>query len=225
MRARLRLSQAGDYLRRGDVIGLLRKPIYSEDIGIGLRRDLSAGPDPRLATIERELRPAAAADIQALLDPVDANPGDAQDQDDRRVEGRVAAALGTRGCYVADSDEGQPGFMQYVFTSDDNELFQSLYSHTGPVLAPDEAMVEFLYVAPGARTMSFIIECMTLVIEEARQRGASSVVTFPGADKQGALMVSQFVGLQPYAIRRSRYRFFRKTTTFEPHSDPMSMVS
>lgn len=215
MRLKLRLDQANDLLRSGDLLDLLRKPVHSESTGIGLRKDLPAGPEPRLAKIEREIRPATRDDLRALVDVAGADPTQPQDAADRRRQGRIVATFGTHGCFVADGEDGLPGFMHYLFTSEDNELFQSKYSHTGPVLADDEAMVEFLYVTPAARTMSFVTDCMTLMTEEARKRGARSVVTFPESVNRGALMVSHFVGFRPYAVRRSRYRLFRKTTTYE----------
>jgi ribosomal protein S18 acetylase RimI-like enzyme len=216
------LSQAGDAVRSGDALDLIRRPLYSESSGIGLRKTLSTEPDRRLAKVSRVIRPATTTDLESLVDEEGADTAGSQDRTDRRVQARIVANLGTRCCYVADADDGRPGFVQYLFTSADNELFQASYSHTGPPLATDEAMVEFLYVAPAARTMPFVTECMLLVVEEARQRGARSVVTFPSANNRGALMASHLVGFRPYAVRRSTYRFFRKSTTYEPRVVPMS---
>ena len=215
MRLRLRLAQANDLLRSGGLLDVLRKPVYSESTGIGLRKVLSDEPEPRLARIEREIRPATSGDLHALVDPAGADLSQPQDPADRRRQARIVATIGTHGCFVADAEDGAPGYMHYLFTSEDNELFQSKYSHTAPVLGDDEAMVEFLYVTPAARTMPFVTDCMTLMAEEARKRGARSVVTFPGSENRGAQMVSHIVGFRPYAIRRSRYRLFRKTTTYE----------
>lgn len=224
MRLRLRLSQAGDVLQSGHRLELLRKPLYSESTGIGLRKEVSSGPDPRLSKVERELRHATIGDLEYLVGEAGADPTDPQDRADRRVQARIAAKLGTRCCYVADSDDGHPGFVQYLFMSDDNELFQATYSHTGPPLGDDEAMVEFLYVAPAARTMSFVTECMLLVIEQARAQGARSVQTWPNAGNRGALMASHLVGFRPFGVRHSRYRLFRKSTTYQPRVVPMSEV-
>jgi hypothetical protein len=222
MTLRLRLDQASDRLRSMDVLGLLRKSIYSEETGVGLRKDLTTTDGSRVAQIPYRIRPGTDADLHALLDDEQADPSDAQDQVDRRIQRRIASAIGTHGCWVADAGDGSPGFVQYLFFPDDNELFQEHFSHTGPPLAEQEAMVEFLYVAPAARTMSFIIDCMTLVVDEARRQGARSVVTFPNAGNRGAIMASHFVGFRPYAVRRSRYRLFRKSTTYEIRPARMS---
>jgi len=203
----------------------MRKPIYSESTGIGLLKELPPDPDPRVTRITRELRPATSADLDYLVNDTGADPTDPQDRMDRRVQARIASNLGTRCCYVADSDDGHPGFVQYLFMSADNELFQASYSHTGPPLKADEAMVEFLYVAPAARTMSFVTECMNLVIEQARTQGARSVQTWPDAGNRGALMASHLVGFRPFGVRRSRYRFFHKSTTYQPRVVPMSETS
>ncbi len=185
MRLQLRLDQANDLLRSGDLLDLLRKPLYSESTGIGLRLDLRAGFETRLAKIERKIRPATREDIRALVDPASADSSHPQDAADRRRQARIEPRSGTHGCFVADGQDGLPGFMHYLFTSEDNVLFQSHFAHTGPVLGDDEAMVEFLYVTPAARTMSFVIDCMTLVAEEARKRGARSVGDIPRIREPG----------------------------------------
>ncbi|MFV2064778.1 MAG: hypothetical protein ACC726_14895 [Chloroflexota bacterium] len=218
----LRLGQAGEHLQSGDVRGLLRKVIYSETIGIVSRRDLTDASGPRASRIDCETRTASQQDVDALLSFDRDHVLSSDEESQRRLQRRLVARLGVENCYVADRGDMGPCFMIYLFCPEDNEMIQAKFPGLYPVLAPDEALVEFLYVAPRARRFWFATECLILVTEEARRRGARSVITITGTDNRGASMVLRFAGFRAESVRRSKYRFFRRTITHGPRGTGIS---
>jgi GNAT superfamily N-acetyltransferase len=158
---------------------------------------------------------------------VDANRGTPANADElwqRRLRRHVLATLGADNCYVADVEGMGCCFMQYLFFAEDNDKVQALFPGMYPVLAADEALVEFLYVAPEARRSGLPARGMIQVIDEARRRGAKSVISFIRPNDKGAIYVCQSAGFRAYSVRRSKFRFFRQTITFEPRPAHMSEV-
>lgn len=218
MDLRLRVAQTGDYLRTGDVIGLTRKALYSESIAIGIRKDLLGERDARLATLRFQVRNASAEDIQALIGKAPGDQSDARDRHDRVLQRRVVERIGLDRCFIADDEHGRPSFMQYVFTRDDDQRIRAVFPGIAPPIQEGAGLVEFLYVPPRARVLSFVTDCLSLVADESRRLGLRSLLTFTPIGNRGALTALQIVGFRPFAIRRSTYRVFRKRTTYEPRS-------
>lgn len=221
MNLRFRLNQAYDGIRAGDTRGLLRrlqKRIHSETLRVGIRKDLTATEDASSAAAEPKIRVASMADIEAVLDPARGSATDANELWQRLLRRHVAETVGPSRCYVADSGDLGPSFMQFLFFPEDNDVVQSEFPDLGPPVKPGEAMVDYLYVAPDARSLPFVTACLLQVAAEARRRGAKSVITYTPAGNKAALLSSHLAGYRPFAMRRSRYRFFRRSVTYEPYT-------
>jgi ribosomal protein S18 acetylase RimI-like enzyme len=225
MNLRFRLGQAYDRVRTGDargVVRLLRKRLYSDTLRIQVRKETTDADAARTSEAEHPIRIAAMADIEAVLDPERGGARDAGEVWQRRLRRHVAATVGPDRCYVADFGERGPSFMQYLFFPEDNDLLQSRFPDLGSRLEPGEAMVEYLYVSPDARLLPFVTSCLAQVAAEARRRGASSIITYAQIGNKGALFSFQLAGFRPFAIRRSRYRFFRRSVSYEPYTQSSS---
>lgn len=216
---RLRLGLVGDYVRGGDLrnlAGKATKALYSDIVGIGIRKDLTADRGAADRRREPPIRPASMADVLAMVGDDRGGAFDADELHERRWRRRVAKSMGVEGCFVADVEGIGPAFMQYLFLADDNDRLRSTFPGAFPDLAADEALVEYLYVVPAARHPGLAVSCVAQVAEEARQRGAASVISFIDPGNKGAIFVSQMTGFRAYCVRRTRSRFFRKTYVFEP---------
>jgi hypothetical protein len=164
------------------------------------------------------VRQATGRAIEALLaDDPGALP-DARDRHDRLLQRRVVERIGLDGCLVADDAAGVPSFMQYVFTHEDEERVRSALPGIAPGIPDGDGLVEFLYVPPRARNLSYVTDCLRLVADESRVRGLRSLLTYTPVGNRGALTALQVVGFRPFAIRRSTYRLLRKRTTYEPRT-------
>ena len=219
MNLRFRLGQAYDRVRTGDVRGvarLVRRRLYSETLRIQVRKETTDADEARPSGAEHPIRVASMADIEAVLDPGRGSAMDPGEVWQRRLRRYVAATLGPDRCYVADFDSLGPSFMQYLFFPEDNDLVQSNFPDLGSRLEPGEAMVEYLYVPPDARLLPFVTSCLAQVASEARRRGAESIFTYAQKGNKGALFSFRLAGFHPVAVRRSRYRFFRRSVSYEP---------
>jgi hypothetical protein len=225
MNLSFRLGQAYDSFLTGDVRGLLRRVrnrLYSETVRVGIRKELTAADEARSATAEHQVRIASMGDIEAVLDPGRGGATDANELWQRRLRRHVAATVGPSRCYVADCGDLGPSFMQFIFFSEDNDVLQAELPDLGPPIEPGEAMVDYLYVAPDARSLPFVTTCLLQVAVEARRRGATSIITYTPIGNRAALLSSNLAGYRPFALRRSRYRLFRRRVSYEPYTESIS---
>lgn len=205
------------------LLGLAWKRIYSESLRVGIRKSLSVTHDDvseegrSPSTGAGQVRIATLEDIEAVLDPARGGANDPGELWERRLRHRVADTLGPGRCYVADLDDKGPSFMQYVFVAEDNDALQARFPEVGPRVGENEALVEFLYVPPDARSLPFVADCLRRVASEVQQRGAMSLITYTGIENAGALIASHLAGYRPFAMRRTRYRLGRRSISYEPY--------
>ena len=114
--------------------------------------------------------------------------------------------------------------MQFLFFPEDNDVLQAELPDLGPLIEPGEAMVDYVYVAPDARSLPFVTTCLVQVAAEARRRGATSIITYTPVGNKGALLASHLAGFRPFAMRSSRYRLFRRRVSYEPYTRGMSSL-
>ena len=220
MNLRFRLGQAYDRVRAGDARGLLRlvqKRLHSDSVRIGVRKVTTDADEERATAAEHPIRVATMAEIEAVLDPGRGAATDADELWQRRLRRHVAATVGPGRCYVADFRDLGPSFMVFLFFPEDNDLLQAEFPDIGPRIDPGEAMLEYLYVAPDARLLPFVTSTLKQVADEARRRGAASVLTYIPDGNKGALFSFRLAGFGPFSTRRSAYRLFRRTVSYEPH--------
>lgn len=218
MGLRVYLESASDYVGRAEYRSLVSKAanlLYSDIASIVIRKDLTVDPGAEEGKRQPQIRPASWADVQSLVGTDQKQDIDADELWERRLRRHIAATMGVDGCFVADVAGIGPSFMQYLFTAGDNERLHSNFHGLFPVLAADEAIVEFLYVAPKSRNPGFAVNCLLQVTDEARRRGAASVISFISPTNKGALFVNHLAGFRAQSVRRSKRRFFRRTYSFE----------
>lgn len=222
MNLRFRIGQAWDRLRTGDIrhlFTLVRNRVYSESVRVGIRKDLTDAEEARSANDQdpHPVRIASMADIEAVLDPGRGGATDANELWQRRLRRHVAATLGPGCCYVADCGDKGPSFMQFLFFPEDNEPVQAAFPDIGPPVKPGEAMVEYLYVAPDARSLPYVVRCLVNVAAVARRREATSVITYAPVGNKAALLSTRLAGYRPFAQRRLRFRCFHRSVSYEPY--------
>lgn len=222
MNLQFRLGQASDAIRYGDASVLLRRArnrLHSDTVRVGIRKETTVEDEARIATAEHRIRIASAADIEVVLDPRRGGATDANELWQGRLSRHVAAKAGPERCYVADCGELGPSFMRYVFFPEDNDLIQRVFPDLGPRLEPGEAMVDYVYVSPDARSLPFLTSGLLQVALEARRRGATSVLTYTPIGNKAALASSRLVGYPPFATRRAGYQLLRHYVSYEPYTE------
>ena len=218
MRLSLYLRSARDYVQRAEYRDLGRRAaslVRSESASVVVHKELSqdsGATDPRR---QPPIRPASLEEVLALVATPPRAGLDADELWERRLRQHIATTMGVDGCFVADAADAHPAFMQYLFTADDNDRLRSSFSGLFPMLGANEAMVEFLYIAPASRNPGFAVSCLQQVTDEARRLGATSVVSCIDPGNAGALFVNHLAGFRARSVRRNRVRLFRRTYSFE----------
>lgn len=218
MRLRLYLRSAVDFVGRSDYRGLLaqaRRAVYSDTVGVIVRKDLTGDPAALEKARPPTIRAASLADVQTLLAADHEADMDAEELWERRLRRYIVQAIGVEGCLVADAEDKGPAFMQYLFTAKDNDRLQAEFPGLFPVLAANEALVEFLYVAPDARSPGLAVNCLLNVAAAGQRMGATSVVSYIDPTNKGALFVNHLAGFEASGVRRGKRRLLRTSYSFE----------
>ena len=185
---------------------------------VGLRRDLAAPLDAPAAAIPIKVRPIEPRDVAAILDVTD--PQLSNEEKWQRVVRRhlLDANFGT--CFVAVTEDDKPCYMQWLFTSRDNEKVRSYFSGLFPALAGDEALLEGAFTPEAFRGKRIMQAAMAQIAEKGAGLGARFVITFVGFDNIASLKGCARAGFFPYISRSQIWRFFRCRTVFGPYLEP-----
>lgn len=186
--------------------GRLQLGLARDLVSYGLRRDLAVAIEQPVAKIPISVRPMTAADLEVLL-PADTSSLAPQDRIEVAWRMRFAEKFGIAGGYVAiDERTGQPCYMQYLLTPDQNEAIVRLKNF--PPLAVGEALLENAYTPASHRGLGIMSAAMARIAERGVDVGARYVVTFVGADNPASLKGCRRAGFAPYLVHTRRDLLF-----------------
>jgi len=187
---------------------------------VGLRRDLAVPLEAPVAAIAIKVRPIEERDVASILDVRD--PHLTNEEKWQRVVRRhlLDANFGT--CFVAVTEDDTPCYMQWLFSSRDNERIRSYFSGLFPTPAGDEALLEGAFTPEAFRGKRIMQAAMAQIAEKGAGLGARSVITFVGFDNIASLKGCARAGFFPYVRRSQIWRLFRCRTVFGPYEEPAS---
>ena len=82
-------------------------------------------------------------------------------------------------CYVAQTEDGSPCYMQWLFGVKDNAQLQRYFSGMFPILKPGEALLEGAYTLEKVRGLGVMAAAMAQIAEKAGDvRGRHAIITF-----------------------------------------------
>lgn len=208
-----RLMRASQLLRTGRYSVLfneLRKQFNSESLSLGLQKDLKQYfPLPK-AKINISIRGCENEDIDELLGP------DTQDPLERRAisdqKGILNAAI--PGCFVAVADDGRPCYMQWLISSECNDVVAGHFGGLFPSLKKSEALLEGAYTPPAFRGKGIMSAAMAQIANKASDNNANIVCTFVDINNIASLKGCKRAGFTPYVLRKERWFMFHRTITF-----------
>ena len=187
------------------VAGRLNLGLYAKLTRYGLCRDLALPVEKPSAKIPIAVRPLQDGDLTSLLS-FDTS------QNDHREKLEVAwrrafVDKGARGGFVAiDQRSGTPCYVQWLFSSGDNNFIQQLGGF--PALEAHEALLENAYTPPNYRGLGIMSAAMALIAERASEIGARHVLTFVDEHNVASLKGCQRAGFYPQMLHhRTRLGF------------------
>ena len=194
------------------VLALLRRWLYSDATATGLAFTLDTPLAPRRPRRALTVRPMEPHEQDAFTDPTDARGEGAL----VRINARHLFSTGIETCYVAVTDDGTPCYMQYLIGPDQNGKLAEAFGELMPPLAPDEALLEFAFALEQFRRVGAMPAVVPELALKAREQGAQRVVTWVPDRNQQVLRYFERNGFVRFAVRKERYRLFRRTVRFEP---------
>ena len=200
-------------LRRA--VAALAHRLNSTSDALGLRRDLSVPLEAPVAAMDITVRPIVERDVPLILDS--GAPGLSDEERWLRTARRRLLDAGFGTCFVAVTADGQPCYMQWLFSSRDNDRIQQYFGGTFPRLGSDEALLESAFTPEAFRGKRIMPAAMARIAEKAAGIGARSVITFVGVDNIASLKGCARAGFHPYAHCSQNWRFFRCRTIFRPY--------
>jgi RimJ/RimL family protein N-acetyltransferase len=193
------------------VVALLRRWLYSDATATGLARTLDTPLVARKPRQALTVRPMSPHEQDAFTDTRGASGEGAL----VRINARHLFDSGIQTCYVAVTEDGTPCYMQYLIGADQNDKLAEAFGELMPPLAPDEALLEFAF----ALEQYWNVGAMPAVVPElalkAQANGVSRLVTWVPDRNQQVLRYFERNGFTRFAIRKERYRLFRRTVRFE----------
>jgi GNAT superfamily N-acetyltransferase len=188
------------------VAGLARRWFWSDDAGVGLRRELLEPIPARKPRVPLRVRPLQPGEEAVFVDTRRAHGEDVLD----RVNAAHLLGSGLRTCYVAVDEQERPVYMQYLVFPDENDRIAKVFGGLIPPLEEEEALLEFAYTLEEHRALGVMPYAVAELAAEARRRGAARLVTFVPARNPTVLRYFRRIGFEPFSRRRERYRLFRR---------------
>lgn len=189
--------------RGGELCRRMARHVYREWHAYGLRRDLGVPFESPRARIPLMVRALVEQDIPQLFSgEVTGMSRQSRLEETCRVA-LLAEQLSTP--YVAvDLRCDRPCFLQWLFTARSNDFVQRYFRGRFPLLAEDEALLEYAFTPPGYRGNGIMPAGMSMIAEQAVQYGVRYVVTYVLRENAPALQGCAKAGFVPYALRHDR---------------------
>jgi ribosomal protein S18 acetylase RimI-like enzyme len=203
------------------VLWRVRQRLQSHDEAYGLKRDLDVPHEAPRALIEFDIRPIRAKDVPLILGTEGRVAADEKwDQASRRR--LVDSHAGT--CYVAITPDGQPCYMQWLFSHRDNDFLQHYFKGSFPTLDAETALLEGAFTPSAFRGQRIMSAAMSQIAERARDHGARYVITFVGVDNAASLKGCERSGFRVYARRLQDWHALRRSVDFRYLDDAADHV-
>ncbi len=114
---------------------------------------------------------------------------------------------GVRELYVADGEDGQPAYCQWLVRRGEERLLHEHAPGRFPVLRDGEVLVEGAYTFVAHRRRGAMADGMWQLLARARDEGASAALTVVADDNVASLRGCAAVGFRPDHVKHSDCRF------------------
>jgi len=105
--------------------------------------------------------------------------------------------------------------MQWLIGPSENDKIQAYFKGIFPLLAPDEALLEYAFTPDAYRGQGIMPCAMAQIAERAKAFAARWVITFVDHQNIPALKGCKKAGFVPYLMRKDTWRLFRRRSTFK----------
>ena len=155
-------------MRRATEIMKGHEPWRSDSNSLGLRRDLEVLFPAPAAKVPLTIRPLRDEDWTTLFDT---NEPGVSDEERQLMTSRKELALERVGSpFVAVTADGEPCYIQWLFSPDENEQMRDFFNGVFPRLQRDEMLLEGAFTPEKHRGKGIMPCAMAQIAEQATAR-------------------------------------------------------
>lgn len=201
-----RLIKTGGF---GPLASDLRRWSWSDDLALGMKRDLTVAHTSPPARVPLDIVPLDNDLATCLFDPSGLDPDSLLDMEGRRRmwEDKIPTA------YVAVDDTGTPCYVQWAIPGSEADLIRDYFGGGFPELAYDELLLEAAWATPAARGKRIMAEAMTRITDAATV-DHQSAITFVGVENEPSIRGCRAAGFETYIQRGERWRLGKRTVSW-----------
>lgn len=190
------------------VLRAMGRRVYANDYDFGLRRDLSVSVPTPAAVLPVCVRQVQEQELEKILSPQYVGASETGIMWRKR---RLAAEFHTRirTCYIALTEAGEPCFLVWLFSSEQNAEAKALYGGEFTELRPGEVLFERAFTLEGFRRKGIMSHVVARLAEIVRDQGARWAITYVYRDNEAALHGFEKAGFSVFASRIERWRLLR----------------
>lgn len=210
-----KLRQEARLVRSGGLRPLasdLRRWAWSDDLAVGLGRDLTVPHAPSPAKVALDIVPLDDQLASQLFDEQGLDAAALRDMEARRRlwQDRIPNA------FVAVDDTGTPCYVQWAIPGSETALISDYFRGGFPVMSSDELLLEAAWATPAARGKRIMAEAMSRITEAGAGPEHRRAITFVGVDNEPSLRGCRAAGFEVYIERLERWRLGRRSLAWNP---------
>jgi len=190
----------------------IKRRIYSDDISLGLRRNLNKDINWTRECSTSNIREPQSSDILSFLN-VNKHRINAKEIKERLI--RLAMYHSTiKTCYIVEISNSIPCHIIWVIDHKENEKMEAFFNGGFPPLKENELLVEGVYTPPTFRGKGIMVDVLSDFIKRSARDGKRHLLCFVKYRNMPSLKGFKRVGFEPYLIKKDRWRFFRRYVSF-----------
>jgi len=190
------------------VLRAMGRRVYGNDYDFELRRDLSVSVPTPATALPVCVRPVQKQELERILSAQYAGASEAGIMwRKRRLAAEFHAPIQT--CYIAVTQAGEPCFLIWLFSSEQNAEAKALYGAEFTDLRPGEVLFERAFTLEGFRRKGIMSHVVARLAEIVRDQGARWAITYIYCDNKAALNGFEKAGFSVSASRIEQWRLLR----------------
>ncbi|WP_283636634.1 GNAT family N-acetyltransferase [Aquaticitalea lipolytica] len=119
-------------------------------------------------------------------------------------------------CYTSVTKNNVPCYRMWVMKPNQNKRIKNYFKGIFPALNEDEALIEGVFTHPDYRGLKIMPNVIGEISKKIKQEGINKIIAFVDKKNIASLKGFKQSGFNPYLSRKTKWRFFIRTVTFEP---------
>jgi Acetyltransferase (GNAT) family len=139
------------------------------------------------------------------------------------IELKIQLLEGIPTCYGGFTMEGAPCCICWLVDYAAQDKLRSFFKARLPDLKPGEMLCENIYTRPDYRGNSLMAHLTFALFEIASGRGARRALAYVSTENAPSLHGIKKIGRKPFMVKKVRWRFFRRSVSFNDCFDRFTL--